>query len=210
MISILKGNSPKSLQEAFSRGGSYDDFRDKGDIRAALLIEQGYLCAYCMSRISERSMKIEHWVPQSIAPDLGLDYKNMLGVCKGNEGTSVSNLHCDSMKGNCSLKYNPAEVDDAMLQIEYRSDGTIRSNDTEFDIELNNKLNLNVSFLKNNRKSALRGYQNAFEVKYKGKTVIDKKTLQKDFKKAGTRGIDGKFIPYNGIILYWLAKKLGK
>lgn len=65
MIYIKKGAEPKSLKEYRSQpNATYEDFRDKDDIREALLKEQGCLCAYCMGRISKDKMKIEHWISQ--------------------------------------------------------------------------------------------------------------------------------------------------
>ena len=88
MIYIKKGAEPKSLKEYRSQpNATYEDFRDKDDIREALLKEQGCLCAYCMSRISKDKMKIEHWISQKSEEGDGeekaLDFHNMLGVCTG-------------------------------------------------------------------------------------------------------------------------------
>lgn len=79
---------------------TYEDNRlPKNALNEQLLREQGYLCAYCMARITPENMNVEHWQPRhppsSKAEDklrskelqmLSLDYKNMLAVCPGNEG----------------------------------------------------------------------------------------------------------------------------
>lgn len=58
---ITKGREPSSLTQYKKQSGAYFDGTNKEDIRQALLEEQGYLCAYCMCRISAENMKIEHW-----------------------------------------------------------------------------------------------------------------------------------------------------
>ena len=99
MIPITKKtNLPLILTKASKNHINYDDL-EKTDIQESLLEEQGALCAYCMCRIDKDNMKIEHWNPQSIAPNLSLDYQNMLGVCKGGEGNSKKFQHCDTKKG---------------------------------------------------------------------------------------------------------------
>lgn len=56
---ITKGREPSSLTQYKKQSGAYFDGVNKEDIRQALLEEQGYLCAYCMRRISAENMKID-------------------------------------------------------------------------------------------------------------------------------------------------------
>lgn len=57
------------------------------DIKQALLKGQGHLCAYTQRRITAPSeCHIEHVVPQNQAPDLSLDYHNMLACFPSNGG----------------------------------------------------------------------------------------------------------------------------
>ena len=66
MLLIKKGKEPNSLTEYKMKSNAYfDGYSNKGDIRKALLEEQGHLCAYCMKRISKNNMKIEHYNSQS-------------------------------------------------------------------------------------------------------------------------------------------------
>ena len=106
----------------------------KPDLRRTLLADQHYLCAYCMKRIRSggRSgmvhMNIEHWFPLSGDKERALDYKNLLGVCKGGadvDGQRDRILCCDASKGDEeSLTVNP--LDRGMMQyIAYKKDGTI-------------------------------------------------------------------------------------
>ena len=58
MIFINKKQEPKSLlkyrvNKRNLADITYDNFRDKDDVRDALLAEQGHICAYCMQRITK-------------------------------------------------------------------------------------------------------------------------------------------------------------
>lgn len=94
MIHIDKGPEPRELvrHRNSSRDASYAEFRELDALRAALVRDQGYLCAYYMQRIdaSPSGMKIEHWYPQHPtihaaashvppAPRGSLDFGNLLG-----------------------------------------------------------------------------------------------------------------------------------
>src|SRR5271154_1540480 len=64
---IKKGKEPPGLREYRSDPfATYEGYSGKDELREALAREQGFLCCYCMSRISanERDMKIEHRVAQ--------------------------------------------------------------------------------------------------------------------------------------------------
>ena len=159
MRAIKKGREPPSLTaHRQAPHGDYGNYRDKDAPREALAIEQRGLCCYCMGRIrpSASDMKIEHWRCQARYPDKQLNYSNLLGTCLGGEGQPPHSQHCDTRKGDDDLRWNPADsahVIEARLQ--YDPDGTIRSNDPIFDTQLNRTLNLNLPFLRNNRKNVL-------------------------------------------------------
>ena len=65
MLYIKKGKEPPSLTAYKKENNAYFDGCNKEDIRKNLLKEQGYLCAYCMRRIDQKHMKIEHWYPEN-------------------------------------------------------------------------------------------------------------------------------------------------
>ena len=159
MRAIAKGNEPACLtQHRVSAHCDYGNYQGKTALRAALIAEQRGLCCYCMSRVSAdgQKMKIEHWRCQANFPDQQLVYGNLLGACKGGEGGSPEQRHCDTLKGNRDLLWNPATPAHAIeSRITYRNNGEIRSNNDQFDNELDTVLNLNIPLLKNSRKSAL-------------------------------------------------------
>lgn len=211
MLLINKGKEPNSLIEYKKQADAcYENFRDKDDIRDALLRDQGYLCAYCMKRIDKSNMKIEHYKPQSKYGDLDLDYRNMLGVCDRNSkvGDNKKEQICDTHKGNYEIVVNPLEQSSIDL-IKYKNDGTIYSDDEVINKDLNETLNLNCDavFLKSNRKEALDSLKKFISKKSPDKTcsndlLIKIKRMYEAF------DADGKRKPFSGIILYYLNKRI--
>lgn len=210
MILIKKGREPKSLTQYKMQNNAYFDGCNKKDIRKVLLEEQGYLCAYCMRRISEDNMKIEHYNSQSNITDKeALDFSNMLGVCDGNEGSgSKKTQTCDTHKGNTLLTINPFSNSSIEL-IQYKNDGTIYSCDKNINKDINETLNLNCQevMLKRNRK----------EVLDRVKKYLSKKKMQGDWSrdlliktlnKFQTKDSNEKLDPYIGIAVWYLKKKI--
>jgi uncharacterized protein (TIGR02646 family) len=211
MIYINKGKEPHSLSEYRSSNinVSYDNIPTdvKDDVRNSLLQEQGFICAYCMSRITEKNVNIEHYIaqnpPQNHDKSLDLAYSNMLGVCPGNEGQPIKQQTCDRHRKNIPLTVNP--LDSASVsRIEYSADGSIKSTDATINADLNETLNLNIDFLKRNRKDALD------ELKRK----LHSRKETGDWKPLAIRYIkklneEQRKQPYCGILLWYLAKKVG-
>ena len=171
MVRIKKTWEPKELTKFIKNGAvTYKDLDSakgvlvKRKIQEVLCSEQFGLCAYCMCRISLETMRIEHFIPQSHNPQMGLDYKNMLAVCDGGEKYNKdnglkdkSNLSCDVYKGAALLSLNPSvKADYEQMKIRYSSDGKIHSDsfNNNFKKEIEEVLNLNVPRLKNMRKAA--------------------------------------------------------
>lgn len=206
---IKKGKEPNSLTKYKKQSNAYYDGCNKSDIRKALLKEQGYLCAYCMKRISENNMTIEHYNTQSnINEKEALDYNNMLGVCLGNRGAGQENFTCDAHRGNEALAINPF-IQSSIDLICYEDNGRIYSNDPEINKDLDKTLNLNCQqvLLMVNRKRTLDSLKkHLFNLKSKG--IWKKEFLEKIKKKYEIPDKDGKFEPYSGIIVYYLNKRI--
>lgn len=211
MKKINKNTEPNSLRQYRCKDESkYDgpQFSSiKEVIRQQLLDEQGYLCAYCMSRIYADNMKVEHFRSQSSFPDMQLDYSNMLGCCIGGEGNKSENQTCDTKKGNRELKFSPAFTLNIEDKIEYNKRGTISSTDTDFNDQINTVLNLNNPRLKQNRAEVLSGFQSQL-VKTPG--VISKAKLQYYIKFYSQKNDKNQYHEYCGIILNYLNKKLSR
>ncbi len=209
---------------------TYEDNRlPKKELKESLLKEQGYLCAYCMSRITVDTMKVEHWSPQHSGTgqektsleakekerNLSIDYKNMLAVCRGNEGSPKTEQHCDTQKGNAHLLYNPSDPKDHdRLRIFYLRSGQIKSKDAVFCAQLggigqNEKgvLNLNCQKLLINRLDVIRNIEKALQKlpqqASKGRILA----ILKNWKELDSSGM---LKEYAGVAIYFLTKRLQK
>ncbi|NTU45842.1 MAG: TIGR02646 family protein [Chlorobiaceae bacterium] len=212
MIAVTKRTEPQSLQQyRLQEGAVYDgeNFTPvKQDIRDQLVAEQGYLCAYCMGRIEpdDRNMKIEHWHSRKKYPAQQLNYTNLLGCCSGNEGQPDTHAHCDTKKRNADLLYNPAEPSHhSRLKIHYEFNGTIKSEDTLFDRQLNGILNLNYSRLMENRKAVWSSVTKTLSA-IPGK--VSRAHIEGLLLKWPQKNSEGKLPEYCGVAQYYLQKKL--
>lgn len=132
MIRYTKGPAPRKLTTlAATPRIDWDGLgaADRAPIRAALVRDQGWLCAYCQRRITmdedaetgRSQMKIEHWLPRNPAgsdartetTDHQLLWSNLLGVCLGRSSDpgapSVRISHCDDSRGNAELFLHPVD-----------------------------------------------------------------------------------------------------
>ena len=214
MKQIHKAKEPVSLlAHRKNTHANYDNYSEKYDLRDSLVKEQGYICCYCMQRISPNAekMKIEHRQAQKKYPKLQLDYQNILASCKGNDG-GAKHLprHCDTSKGEKEITINPADKSkNCETLIKYKSNGRIYSDDLIIDRELNDILNLNTYKLVNYRKEIIdRVKQELINIKGKKEkwSYSDIKTnIQKYENKK-----NGKYSPFCQIVIYWLKKRIGK
>ncbi|MDP5171352.1 MAG: TIGR02646 family protein [Bacteroidia bacterium] len=211
MINIRKLAEPDSLTTYRAAGGKFDGpgFTPdvKNGLRTSLLKEQGYLCAYCMQRIHDQASvsKIEHWHSQDSYPHEDLEYKNLLGCCKGGEGQAPINQHCDTAKGKKNIEINPSNPADRVEeQITYMGDGIIRSGNKKIESAIT-ILNLNRPLFVKNRKAEWMAVQQVLGSKSGSRT---KSEVEKLIVKYDEPGADGKLHPYCGVGRYFLRKRL--
>lgn len=210
MIVIKKGKTPKELiAHKKQKNASYDNMSKciHGIILDSLMQEQGYLCAYCMSRIPQKRrppVTIEHLDPQSKTNTTqALNYSNMVAVCNGNRGCGTKkNMTCDASRGNSNLTVNPL-VPSTLSSIQYKPDGIIYSLNKDVNNDLNNILNLNSKrfFLVENRLKALQTMLEGINKHKKDRASFCLKLLkmyQSQSKKT----------PYVGILIWWLQKNI--
>lgn len=68
-------------------------------VHKSLIIEQGFLCCYCESRIERSDSHVEHFRPKSKFGGQQLDYRNLHCSCQ-RELQSGEPRHCGTKKGN--------------------------------------------------------------------------------------------------------------
>lgn len=208
MILIKKQHPPiKYLEYCATPNAVFDGLNSnngKTELRESLLEEQGYICAYCMSKLTgDGDVKIEHFIPRNKENEL--KYKNLLAVCLGNEGHPLKEQHCDTRKGDHRLEFIDPQNEYVIKKIKYKRDGTIYSDDVGINDELNQYLNLNYpnGYLKRNRRNAVKKL--FCTLKKAGTNANVKRTLNKlkrDYLREGTKEA------YVGILLYFIEKKL--
>ncbi len=211
MRGITKGAEPPSLTaHRKTTHCDYDNYEDKDALRNALVTEQRGLCCYCMDRIHNgpTTMKIEHWRCRDLYPAKQLAYRNLLGACLGGKGQPHYLQHCDTRKGNCGLRWNPANPDHHVeTRLRYEMDGRIRSDEPQFDAELDEVLNLNLAVLRNNRKSALDAvllWWRAERRRLRG--PVPRAGLEKRLHECA--GGTGDLAPFSPVAAWWLRQRL--
>lgn len=208
MLNIQKYDEPQLFKEhKCQTNACYENMPEQAQkqMKSQLLEEQGYLCAYCMSRISEATMKVEHVASRRDYPEKQLIYSNLLACCKGNEGRSHTEQHCDTFKGAKTLSKNPANPSDRIEEtIQYNSEGQISSTDRTLNNELNQTLNLNIPKLCNNRKAV---YKAVIETFSRLQQNASRSTIQRLLENWETRDYN-KLKEYAGIARYFIKKRL--
>jgi uncharacterized protein (TIGR02646 family) len=210
MYEIKKNSEPSILARyrmvpgSVFDGGQFTVVKDA--IKESLLDEQGYTCAYCMNGIKASNMKVEHWASRKSEPSLQLIYNNLLGCCKGNEGQPEEKQFCDTRKGNSAIKYSPAVPNDHINEkISYLGNGKIKSNDLEFNEEINLILNLNFDRQVKNRLAAIGKVKQRLASKAGNRSQENIVKMIADIRK---RNGANKLPPYYGVMLNYLSKKL--
>lgn len=215
---IQKGHAPESLRDHRRAGGTYATYTATDELRAALLGEQGSLCCYCMQRIELRAMKIEHWAPQSVHPDLQLDYHNLLGACVGevrddepdadqtHQKSRRESQHCDTRKGNTEIKVHPADPKQRCDRlVKYRFNGEVYSDDPDVQRDLNETLNLNATALRRRRNGVLTGLSQQLAKVNKGQWPPE--LIRREIEAWQRRDDEGKLPELCQVVVYYLQKR---
>lgn len=213
MRKIFKGEEPAEwIEHRCTPGADYEAIEP---LRQALLADQGYICAYCMRRIPAHdkvggcfvpeTTRIEHIKSRELYPDLKLDYSNMVICCPGCIAGSYDEMstHCDRSKGNKDITLDLFS-DGLFETISYTSDGSLKSSNLKYQKEIDDVLHLNNKLLKNNRATV----KNAIIQKINSAGTWTKSNLEKLIREWDSKDSYGAFKPYNGIVLYYLRKKL--
>jgi len=176
MKRIFKGHEPKDFIDykvENKQGGVNIDYNSLGEkqrtqIKEALLIEQGNICAYTLKRIELKSCHIEHIKPEELCRQLqkkgvetisDLDYSNMVACFpKEFSGSSRKKFYGaykkdDWWENDGSSFISPLRVD-CESHFKYNKDGSV-VHLTEMGKKTIEILNLNHNILKDDRQSAI-------------------------------------------------------
>ena len=200
------------------------DYQPIPELVKSLLVEQGYICAYCMRRIphkdklykkngqnyvlTDEDHRVEHMKSRELHDDLKLNYNNMVVCCPGHIGDED---HCDRLKGSKDISFSPTNQH-FIDTISYQTDGTICSSNQTYDSEMNNILNLNTKLLKQNRKQARDSVITQITVMSKT-SGWNKNALNLILSKYENMHNDNGnliYYPYCGIITWYIKKKLSR
>lgn len=218
MKKIIKNPEPNTFTEHRVKPHSNFDnipFDVKEELRQNLLLEQGFICCYCMKRIPENNpprVKIEHFKCQDDNKHLQITYTNLFGACTGNEGQTKIKQTCDTKKGNTGLNISLiSNLPNCESLFKYNADGEISSNngDAEIDRQINDVLNLNMQTLKDGRRGIYLEVQKKIESE--SKQLRDKKVRLKYFEQEKQKWLtkkDDKFKEYCMVAVYYLTKKI--
>lgn len=207
MLQINKGREPSSLTAYRKKPYATYDGCNKADIRRNLLVEQGCLCAYCMRRIREDNMQIEHWYPESkLSEAEKLDYSNMFGVCTRSEGLEKRFATCDAKKGNTLMTLDPRRADHIQTIKYETATGRILSDNAKINHDLNETLNLNceMQLLPQNRRAKLVEVLN--QIKKMHPTGTWTAANIAPIRRLYENGRNGELPEYAGIVRWWLRK----
>jgi hypothetical protein len=150
-------------------------------------------------------MKIEHFQSQHQFPELQLNFNNLLASCKGNEKSDFKKFHCDNSKGDKFMSLNPTD-ESMMCQIKFGRNVQISMENSLFQKEIDDILNLNVETLRMQRQSVYKGVTRFLHKEFGGtnptKAVLNKKIKWWLEKK------NGKFEPFCSVAVHFLTKAL--
>lgn len=191
-ITYCQSTNPEDPNYKPSYEGMDKDTRK--ELKLGLLNEQGWVCGYCMQKINQYNMTIEHHCEQTICngengrTDRALDYTNMLAVCKGKIG---SELHCDKQKSQFDesdglpMNLSPL-IAPHMATIKYSTTGLVSSSNNNLNNEMDKFLNINTKHLRNLRSEKFRKIYATSKHPQKAKEKAKMKSiLEKDLQKAG-------------------------
>jgi len=206
MRQVNKGPEPPELlayRKSEDVNRSYPNFEPKAALRAALLRDQQHLCCYCMRRIKDGSMKIEHYRSQHAHTDLQLDWPNMLGACEGGQGQPPRLQTCDTRKGDRELTVDPRDAVDRTVR--YTVDGRLLSDDPAIQDDLDDVLNLNLLQLQHDRRNKLGALADAYQRKFGRTKRWTKETLVRELERLAR---EPKLEALAGVAEWWLREQL--
>lgn len=200
---IHKGKEPKEWTAYKKTPGVA--FSAEPELKKALLLEQGYICCYCMCRINYGDMKVEHYVPRNDTSKI-FDYDNLFAAC---EGKCASDENCDTRKKNTPITIHPADPrNNCETIVHYQSKDAAITCIEPYYSDIQYTLNLNDTRIRRNRMSVLVGALQGLNSKHGRGVKWTKPNLQLVLNNYRDKDAQGKFKPYCQIVVYYLNKKI--
>ena len=209
MRHVRKGAEPPALTEYRAQPGArYDGDSGfppvKNAVRVALEREQRGLCCYCEQHVqaTERGMRVEHRVPQSVDEKRTLDWRNLLGACRGGERSRE--VHCDVAKGDQEIQIDPTQ-EAHVATTSFGADGRLRSSREAFQRDIDAVLRLNGDSLVDRRQRALGAYIRARTSGYGG--AIGRGTVERWLTELDGVPEGRALPPFVSFLRWWLERK---
>ncbi|WP_223754975.1 retron system putative HNH endonuclease [Myxococcus sp. RHSTA-1-4] len=143
MRPIVRSAEPASFKDWKARASArwrptWENLKrpEKPEVLSALLRDQGYVCCYCERRIdpdrAQRESHIEHLQPRHHAPELALEFSNLLACCQAGleEQPRQVPAHCGHLKGDTPIEVHPL-MRDCRDYFVFDSAGGVRPNDAD-------------------------------------------------------------------------------
>jgi hypothetical protein len=128
----------------------------------------------------------------------------------GGKGQPRRFQHCDTRKDNLDLLWNPANpAHHIETRIRYEADGKIRSDDPDFDAQLDEVLNLNIVILKNNRRGVLDAILSWWQREKISRRGPIPRTVVKQ-ERDRLVGEAGEVQPFCQVAVWWLERRLAR
>ncbi len=203
MKHIIKAQEPSSFtqwknQENDQWQANYKNLSGdvKQDIKKSLMIEQGYLCCYCESKLEDNNSHIEHFKPRKKYPDEELNFSNLLCSCLSNLTKGDPN-HCGNLKSDYfdeKLLISPTDQE-CENSFKYTGDGYIEPKNSQDKpaVETIKILGLNITKLIADRSEIINVFLDPDINQFQFQEFVIK-YLQKDE--------EGKFRPFWSTIKY--------
>ena len=209
MRHVRKGAEPSTLTKYRAQPGAHYDSDSgfppvKDAVRMALERELRGLCCYCEQRVqaTERGMRVEHRVPQSVDETRTLGWRNLLGACRGREGSRE--VHCDVAKGDQEIEIDPTQ-EAHVATTAFGADGRLQSSREAFQRDIDATLRLNGESLIDRRQRALDAYIRARTSGYSG--TIGRETVERWLTELDGAPEGRALPPFVSFLRWWLDRK---
>lgn len=211
-IDKILANEPGTLRAYRSTpNATYKGFVDSDQLlKKALCKEQGYLCCYCMRRLSTNSVSVEHYITQSKHQDSPfsedvhfqnqLKYSNLLASCNDKW------RNCSGIRGDIPISSDPTNSE-IEQKIGWLKNGKAYSiyKDQAIERDIEKTLRLNEETLKVNRASIIKKVRADCEKHNWQPPKL--KTLLRNWKSLDK---EGQYNEYCQVAIEYLSKKLAK